>query len=306
MKKTAWTGWVVLFAVSCAGPDEPSALRGNAALGIADFEIDDTPTRTRVVGLDENGVVVGQLDLVHGRFALTGIFREDYETAEVVGRDLRVEIAGQQLIWQTAGFQPTLHMPAHPPGREKLAAFLDDPHVRTVLERWRIGFEPSREGALATAPGTGEIAITVSPLQAAPPFETGAEPGDFVMDCSGATNCGRVRGFVANSCGGGGAMSEQAIRITRPAAYDEELIAQCCPTGAAGRPKPWFAIKVCPHSSDVSSCGEIGVACKGCPGYPVDASRFCEMAYRGGALHYCHSDTPGHPGNVPPACLEAR
>ena len=56
---------------------------------------------------------------------------------------------GQQLHWETAGFEPVLQMPAHPPSQWALAAFLADPHAKRILDRWQIGFEKFQ--ALATA-----------------------------------------------------------------------------------------------------------------------------------------------------------
>jgi len=104
--------------------DETQVPRGSSALGIDEFAIDETATMTRVRGLDAGGREVGRLELVHEHFKLTGIYRDDYDTAEVDGRRLRVAIAGQELVWETAGFEPTLHLPAHPEGHSRLAAFL--------------------------------------------------------------------------------------------------------------------------------------------------------------------------------------
>src|SRR5688572_10187273 len=116
------------FLLAClAGEDDPP---GNSRLGIATFSVSQTETRSTVVGLDSAGTEVGRLDLIHGRFALSGRYRADYDTDEVVGRRLSVAIAGQELVWETAGFEPTFHMPAHPAGNELLAAFLADDHVR--------------------------------------------------------------------------------------------------------------------------------------------------------------------------------
>src|SRR5262245_6496096 len=121
-ERAFWVGLVVL-GIGCSEP-VPS---GNAALGISEFRVEDTPTRTRVVGLDAEGLEVARLDLVHGRFALSGIFREEYGVPEVDGRKLDVTIRGEDMMtWETAGYEPTLHLPSSlaPP---TLRAFLDEP-----------------------------------------------------------------------------------------------------------------------------------------------------------------------------------
>ncbi len=96
---------------------------------------------------------------MHGRFALTEIFKDDYPgESEVDGRKMDVTIRGtKKAIWETAGYEPVLHMPAHPPSERELAAFLADPHVRPVLDQWGIGFEPfavAVDGEIAYTSGT--------------------------------------------------------------------------------------------------------------------------------------------------------
>src|SRR5262245_31241207 len=131
----------VLAIVGCGG-GSVSEVAGNSALGIVRFVVDESPLRTVVRGLDADNKEVGRLELVHGRFRLSGIFAEGYDDPNVDGRKLDVSILGQEMRWQTEGFTPTLHMPSHPPDHWKLAAFLDDPHVAPILRRWQIGFGP--------------------------------------------------------------------------------------------------------------------------------------------------------------------
>ncbi len=69
---------------------------GNAALGIAKFETIDTADKTTVIGLDAKGQEVGRLDLVHGQFALSKNFQDDYPgESEVDGRKIDVAMHGQ-------------------------------------------------------------------------------------------------------------------------------------------------------------------------------------------------------------------
>src|SRR5688500_9020743 len=109
---------LALVTAGCAlGGAAPTgeARAGNAELGIAEFQVLETATRTSVIGLDAAGSEVARLDLVHGRFELTGIFRDDHDAPVVDGRKLDVSIHGEkQMFWETKGFGPVLHLPAHP------------------------------------------------------------------------------------------------------------------------------------------------------------------------------------------------
>src|SRR6476646_7295830 len=117
-------------AAGCWNSDEPALPAGNAALGITSFVQDEDGDRTTVRGLDDRGNEVARLDLVHGRFTVTPPFTDEYDTPDIDGRQLTVRALGQQLHWETAGFDPVLQMPAHPPTQWALAAFLADPHAK--------------------------------------------------------------------------------------------------------------------------------------------------------------------------------
>ncbi len=250
------------LGVACSGEGASNVSSGNAALGIAKFETQDTATKTSVVGLDAKGGEVGRLDLVHGRFALTDQFKDDYPgQAEVDGRKMDVTLQGKRhFVWETAGYEPVLHMPAHPPSETKLAAFLADPHVKPVLDHWQIGFDPFVAGA------DGETAYT-----------TGSTAGTSSYNCktsSPNTQCGTARdGLTINSCGGG-YVPFSSYRVTRTSPYNEYFIDQCCPStsGADG----FFGQKSCPTTglktqSVQSTCGAAATnsACKACGSYDV-------------------------------------
>ena len=137
----------VAVASGCwTGSDEPALPDGNAKLGIVEFVEEEVGDQTTLRGLDASGNEVARLDLAHGLFKPTPPFMEEFTTSEVDGRKLDVDALGQKLFWETAGFEPVLHMPAHPPSRWALAAFLDDPHAKRILDRWQIGFEPFHAG----------------------------------------------------------------------------------------------------------------------------------------------------------------
>ncbi len=231
------------LGIGCSGDVAPEAASGNAALGIAKFEVNDTAGKTSVIGRDAAGSEVGRLDLVHGQFTVSEQFKDSYPgEPRIDGRKMEVTLRGvKHLVWETAGYQPTLQLPAHPVNEATLAAFLADPHVKPVLDHWQIGFEPGVDGA----PGPdGEIAYG----------EGGSTAGTDPFDCSyPATNCGvSGRGKTMNTCGGG-APGMPVKRVTRTVAggytYNEHVIDQCCPTGAGGQTTNWFATKSCPNTT---------------------------------------------------------
>ncbi len=276
---------LMVLGVGCSGDAAPGANSGNAALGIASFAVEDSAMKTSVIGLAADGQEVGRLDLVHGRYALTELFKEDYPgESEVDGRKLDVTLhQTKKLIWETAGYEPVLHMPAHPRSELELAAFLADPHVRPVLDHWGIGFE-------AFAGADGEIAYTNS---------TDSGNGS-TLNCSGATTCGTgYGGATINTCGGTNANAFAALRIQRSTpsyTYNEYLLSQCCPanSGSPNVTYPWFAQKTCGlDAGKASTCGSSGGPCKGCPSYPAASGSFCDVSVASGTNdRYCYNETP--------------
>src|SRR5262245_16064903 len=104
---------LLLVCGGCAGPDATEGSR----LGIAHFETFETDEITTVIGRGDDGLEIGRLELVHGRFVLSDNFAEGYDNRSVVGRKLTVAVAGQVMQWETEGFSPTLSLPAHPPSQ---------------------------------------------------------------------------------------------------------------------------------------------------------------------------------------------
>jgi hypothetical protein len=261
----------LVSAAACTDSAPESTVGGDSegipALGISRVEITDNAQETTVVGYaDDSNEVVARMTLVHGRFALTGPFREEYDSAEVDGRKLDVDVRGQQLSWQTAGFTPTLHMPAHPASQESVATFLDAPQVKPILQHWLIGFDG--------APSGDEAA-----------YLTGSYSGSSVTGCDGAPSCGAVHGVTINTCGN----SANAIYASKAnTSASEQKVAQCCPANSGGLTYPWFATKTCPISvvgncdpdgggplttadGTSSACGCVNKtsACKACAAYPA-------------------------------------
>lgn len=272
---------------------EPDVSTGNAELGIAAFQIQDTTSKTTVIGLDAQQHEIARVDLVHGRFALTSIFKDDYPGLDQVdGRKLDVSVGGQtQLVWETMGYEPALHLPRHPDNAHDVAVLLADPHVKPILDRWGIGFDSS-----ATASDVAEDQ-----------YEGGVMYGTNPTWCGSlgpqSYQCGTARdGLVINQCGGTG-VANDAKRLTRTAGsygYDEYLIGQCCPANTGGVSTPWFGKKACPTtgtaaSTPSSSCGTVGAnaACKACPGYPLANTGACQVNQVIGYdnLYYCSASS---------------
>lgn len=267
---------IISVAFGCSSTEAPAS---DGTLGIARFAVDESADRTVVRGLDASGSVVGRLEVVHGTFALSPPFTDDYATPTVDGRKLTVEIAGQRLRWETAGYEPTLHMPAHPPDQWAITAFLDDPHAKAVLDQWKIGFEPSKR----TAPTDTELPYFVN---------NNSYDGTDPMNCENSNTCGSAYYGTINTCGGSDA-AWSAWRVTQTqnvcGAYANQVVVQqCCGAGTGGQTVDWWAVKACPTTADNNTfCGtRTAGACKGCGAY--DAHLGCKVwgynpSYCGGA-----------------------
>src|SRR5262249_3736779 len=96
---------------------------GNTSLGIARFEGHEAAGSTTVIGRAADGSEVGRLELFKGRFTLSGVFAEDRDNLEVVGRKLHVQVLDEAMDWETEGFAPTMDLPEHPASHGALAAF---------------------------------------------------------------------------------------------------------------------------------------------------------------------------------------
>lgn len=260
---TLVTGLVALTA-GCAEP-QTSTVTSTTALGISKLSVDENASVTTIVGVDAQGQEVARVELVHARFTLTPPFTEDYVTPEVDGRKLDISVQGQQMHWQTAGFEPVLELPAPPNNEWAITMLLQEPIVHTTLARWQIGFALAGTEASAT-----EAAFT-----------TITDKGDSPLSCAGASTCGTAYNGTVNTCGAGGS-ALGARRVNQHAgtncglytsSYSQALLSQCCPAGTGGQVEDWFAQKACPlTSSNSTSCGTRSAgACKACPTYPAPA-----------------------------------
>ena len=255
LARNLWTVIVVGLGMGCTPEPPVQPQGGNVQLGIREFVIDEQPDRVTVLGLDASGREIGRLDLVRGMFTLSPPFADDYDTQQVDGRKLTVTVKGQRMNWETAGYEPVLNMPAQPASRWAIAAFLRDPFVKPILDRWKIGFE-------ALTPNTAYYSI-------------GSVRGFDFESCDGQTSCGSASNGTINTCGAETA-ALSASRVTQdpvdvPGSDYQHVVFQCCPPQGAARPLPWFAIKACPTTGDDNTmCGtRTAGACKSCPEYPI-------------------------------------
>jgi hypothetical protein len=220
-------GWASVLALGL-GCTEPAATSGNAALGIAAFQVSDTAEETTIIAVDAEKKPVGRIDLVHGRFVPS---RHGVEQVgqEAVGRKLTVELRGRTTRWETHDFSDTMHMPAL--RTAELAALVADPHVRPLLERWRIGWDAAGEPPPSRGPG--EVAYTSYSVGSC--GNTNTCPGDTTWDSAFSGNT------VYQCCGSGtsGEYSTKACSCTTQCSGGSNNGGSCtsnsnCPGGACG------------------------------------------------------------------------
>lgn len=257
------------------------------SLGITELKITERAERTVITGLDAAKKTVAKLELIHGRFVPTE-YGPEFGRRIAQGRKLFVDVRGSVVTWETIGFTDTTGMPALPAELNQVATFLADQRVRSVLEKWRIGW----------APNTARVV----PKSPALPFAGYYGFGIFRQDCSGLLFCGSVRGVVINTCAGN-VIPTYALRIGSVTA-DEDVVAQCCPSGPNGSV---FAVKACSYNSNVTSCGIAPNACKACPGSPQPYATSCRIRARpaGGANVFVDSCVDGVPGGAGPQLTTA-
>src|SRR6516165_6780274 len=143
-------GWA-----QAATTQEPA---GNEALGIAEFQVNETDSTLVIAGLDAQKNRVAQVELKIGRFVMSDGFAEGREGPErnVDGRRIDIECLGVKLHHESEGYSQ-LQLP-FPPFREYLPmqVFLADAHISPVLQSQGISFRYSR--ANPTTAATQEVA----------------------------------------------------------------------------------------------------------------------------------------------------
>ncbi len=253
----------LLAGVGCADDvkaPQPEA-RGNAALGIARFEITEGPELTTVVGLDADGAEVGRLELVHGTYTMSSVFSEQYDGPQPVveGRRMTVNVGSQEMKYESRSFEPVMQLPAHPMSHLAIARFVEDPHVKGVLTKWKLGFEAGAGGDwMNEADPEAAYAFTARFYEAV----------TDIIDCSYASSCTLHQGQVAQNCNG----TAHEVFAGYRAANTETVIVQCCPTGNI------VAKKMCDDiNGGTTTCGTPSSGpCIVCQTYSVNNTK-CEV-----------------------------
>ncbi len=246
----------LLAVTACASPDGEDRNvviheTNNAALGIARFVTEETDLVTTVIGFDANGVEVGRLELVHGRFVPDPDSYEYIGSEEVDGRSVKVNMQdGTQFLWQNIGYHPTMTIPALDDGTPMLKAFVAEPIVKQVMADWKWGFGDED------------------------PYTSYTYAGYNFTDCGTSTTCGATLNGTAYSCGGSPSNPVNAVKsgyIEQGTgcgqSEDQLIVAQWCPNGN-------FSRKSCPTTAgdNTGLCGtRTSGACVGCGGVSSSA-----------------------------------
>jgi hypothetical protein len=110
------------------------------------LQISETASKLEIRELDTSGRQVAMLILTRGTFTMLE------NGLQVTGRQLSVQVNGQTIEHESAGFS-VLRLPLHR-DRAQINRFLTQPEVTSTLERWGITFAKVDEKApsVATAP----------------------------------------------------------------------------------------------------------------------------------------------------------
>jgi hypothetical protein len=126
---TSYAGIVTLILAGCS----PAPQTNNTALGITGFEVTQSASELRIVGLDAKKAVIGEVHLTVGYVAVPD------EGMEGQGRSLTVDVRGRRAEHKSVGFYP-LRLPLFKAEGEGLNAFLQDPSVAPLLAKWGVSF----------------------------------------------------------------------------------------------------------------------------------------------------------------------
>jgi hypothetical protein len=237
----------MLALAGCAGTSAPPT---TGAPGMIDLKVNDGAEQTTFVGLDANGDQVGTLEFVHGHFVMQSA-ESPFQGQTVEGRMVKARVRGAEFYWETLGYEDTLHMPPLPFELRDVVAFAADPRVRSVLERWRVGW---RASGMPASQGD-EVAYGNTSCD-----QQGTDP----VDCSGfgASNVAcPIKQATTMACSGGQDYTATVLaEDPETYGYDENTVIMCCGNGTTGT----YAVKTCAASGTSSSCGNIGQKCTPC------------------------------------------
>lgn len=256
----------VLVLGGCAAESSDSS----HVLGIEQFETVDHGNVTSIIGLDASGAEVGRVEILHGVYAASPEFADDFSSPTVDGRTLTVKVGAQSYHWETEGYAPTLSLPAAPGKMVAIGTFLEAPEVVGVMNRWGIGFEhfvaePPRtasaldgETAYLQDCGDGYLAPDLYWMSAAADYGSGGQQYSSVSSVTLPNN------ESAGTCGGSVAASSLGMITTTLGGVTQYAIQQQCTSSGETR----LYRKTCPAGTDtVSQCGNTSGACVGCGSY---------------------------------------
>src|SRR6516162_3759225 len=178
---------------------------GNEALGIAEFQVNETDSSLVIAGLDARESRTCSVEVKIGRFVMSDGFAEGREGPErnVDGRRIDIECLGVKLHHESEGYSQ-LQLP-FPPFREylRMQVFLADAHVSPVLQSQGISFRYSR--ANRTTAATKEVAdCTHEEVRCSEYDSHHLGPG---LDCQQYSG-NEPNGFSMNTCNTLGANSD--------------------------------------------------------------------------------------------------
>jgi hypothetical protein len=208
MKYTlSYAGMVTLILAGCSSTPQT----GNTALGITGFEVTQSDSELRIVGLDAKKAIVGEVHLTLGYVAVP-----DYGM-EGQGRSLTVDVRGIRAEHKSVGFDP-LRLPLFKSGGEGLNAFLQDPSVAPLLAKWGVNF--TKENAIKSR-RSSEVAYSgcrhdwpascgnfgccaYNQSGSATEYEDGCCSGQSAMDNRACNDCTSGCRGTSTACGNAG------------------------------------------------------------------------------------------------------
>ena len=252
------------LAIAGCATDSAALPTGNAQLGIAEFQIDDTANQTIITTFDASHNQSGKIELIHGDYILEYAEPGSSDIGkQVSGRSREDRLRGVRLHLadpELRGTRPTC-LPCRRALRPTSSRCWRGPHVKPYFDAWLIAWQP-RTAAVAPAgeqpyDSSHNIATVENTrfCSSSPcPIYTGTTP-----ICQAGSNGGY--GLVWQA-----AIGDQGATGTYGYYGFENLISQMC--YATNPEHGFFAFKTCAFSqtngSYTSSCGSDANKCQAC------------------------------------------
>jgi hypothetical protein len=253
MKKKSFIVAGLFLAAGCTRT-EPAI--GNRALGITAFEVTESKTELRIVGLDANKAPLAEAHLVlaHVSFPEEGLDGE--------GRRLSVRVNDHQIEHQSVGYE-TLHLPfIHGVDGAQLNTFLTDAHVAPVLKSWGIEFQSASRDAPRPAAGEAN-------------YDTCTHDWPVPVSC-----CEYASGTMENGCSSSTFYNRACTTSCYSGCGGSQYQTGCGYAGQFGCAPCWsdtYHVNCSPGTGDCSNSGYDFVDCGGyqCPIGDVCCSGSC-------------------------------